>query len=200
MHFANSFYVAAEPQRTWLLLQDVPTIAPCIPGARLTQVLESDRFRGEAAVKLGPVQLEFEGEARLTLTDPAAHKARVVAKGADRRGRGNASAIVDFTLMPEGSGTRVNVDTDLNLAGTVAQYGRASGLVNEIANQILSRFADNLRTLILQAPPSGLPLEHLVQVPQAAASNAALPGFKILFVATAQVIKRTFARLLGRSP
>lgn len=200
MHFANSFNVPAAPELTWSLVQYVPTIAPCILGTRLIQVLAKDRFKGKATVRLEPVQLHFSGEAKLALTDPAAQKARFVAKGADREGRGNAMASVDFEVVLEGSGTLVTVDTDLNLAGSVAQYGRATGIVQEVANWIVTQFIDNLSTLISQTLPSGQPPEQSEQAPQTAASNAALPGFKVLFSATAQVIKRALAQLFGRSP
>ena len=59
---------------------------------------------------------------------------------------------MNFTLLPEGNGTRVNVDTDLTLTGSVAQYGRASGLVKEIANGLIGQFAVNLGKLIADAP------------------------------------------------
>ena len=148
MRIDNSFFIAAPPERAWPVLLDVPRIAPCLPGARLTEVLDADRYKGEAAVKLGPVQLQFGGEAQLSAVDPAARSARVTAKGADRKGRGNAAAVMNFSLSAEGAGTRVNVDTDLTLTGSIAQYGRASGLIKEIANELIGQFAANLSKLI----------------------------------------------------
>ena len=137
MRIDNSFFVAVPPERAWQTLLDVPKIAPCLPGARLTEVLDGDRYKGEAAVKLGPVQLQFGGEAQLSAVDLAARTAQVTAKGADRKGRGNATAVINFRLSADGAGTRVNVDTDLTLTGSIAQYGRASGLIKEIANELV---------------------------------------------------------------
>src|SRR6516164_2131885 len=102
MRIENTFFVAAPPAQTWQVLLDVPRIAPCLPGARLTEMLGSDRYKGEAAVKLGPVQLQFGGEAQLSGIDPAARCARLTAKGSDRKGRGSATAVMNFSLAAEG--------------------------------------------------------------------------------------------------
>ena len=148
MQIETSFTVPVPPEQAWPLLLDVPRIAPCLPGAELTGTLGERRYRGRATVKVGPVQLAFAGEAEIVSLDEAARTARVVAKGADTRGRGNASASVAFALAPEGAGTRIDVKTDLQLVGAVAQYGRAAGLLKAIANQLVRQFSDNLRAEI----------------------------------------------------
>ena len=126
------------------MLLDIPRIAPCFPGAELTEVLEDDRYKGRAGVKVGPVNLFFAGEAQIVERDDTNHTARVRARGNDTKGRGQASAMVDFSLEPVADGSRVNVKTDLNMTGAVAQYGRASGLMKEIAGALIGEFADNL--------------------------------------------------------
>jgi carbon monoxide dehydrogenase subunit G len=148
MQFENSFLVPMPPDETWALLLDVRKIAPCLPGAELSEVADERHFRGQAKVKVGPVQLSFAGTAELAGRDDVRHEARLMAKGTEGKGRGNASATVDFTLKPEGAGTQVTVKTDLQLVGAVAQYGRGAGLIKEIANQLIGQFADNLRRLI----------------------------------------------------
>ena len=210
MRFDNSFFVAASPDQAWALLVDVPKIVPCLPGARLTEVIAADRYRGEAVVKLGPVQLQFGGEAQLTDIDEIRHAARIIAKGADRKGRGNASATVNFALSPEGTGTRVKVDTDLNLTGSVAQYGRASGLVKEIANELIGQFAANLGELIHDSASANEPaqpagdaapaISALANPSRTVAAPAPVSGLHLFFMAIARMVGRGFARMLGRIP
>jgi uncharacterized protein len=210
MRINNSFVVAAPPERAWQVLLDVPRIAPCLPGARLTEVLGPDRYKGEAAVKLGPVQLQFGGEAQISAIDPAARSARVTARGADRKGRGSAAAIVNFSLVAEGPGTRVTVDTDLTLAGSIAQYGRASGLIKEIASELISQFAANLGKLLADVPPSLVDTRDVsaavAEVSPSALSDATVPpsgqpvavsGFRLLLIALARIIRRRVKRLAG---
>lgn len=152
MKFANTFTVPVAPAEAWPLLLDVPTIAPCVPGAEITEALGERKFRGRALVKVGPVQLAFEGEAEIVDVDDAAMTARVIAKGADRKGRGSASATVDFAVAADAAGARVNVATDLNLVGAVAQYGRGAGLLKLIADELIGQFARNLEAAIGGAP------------------------------------------------
>lgn len=176
MKIETSFTVPVPPASAWPLLLDVPRIAPCLPGASLTEDLGERRYKGLAAVKVGPVQLQFAGQAQITDVDEAARTARVIAKGADQKGRGNASATVDFALSQEGDGTRVDVVTDLNLVGAVAQYGRASGLLKEIANQIVRQFATNLRQEIERAGPAAPgPAEASTTASPAAPAAATAP-------------------------
>ncbi len=154
MQFENSFDVPLPPAEAWKVLLDVPRIAPCLPGAELTETLGPDKYKGRAGVKIGPVNLFFAGEAEIVEKDEVARKAKIKGKGADTKGRGNANATVDFTLTDHEGGTRVNVTTDLNLTGMVAQYGRASGLMKEIAGAIMGQFAENLRKEIERTMPA----------------------------------------------
>lgn len=144
MKFESAFLVPMPVEEAWPLLLDVPTIAPCLPGAELTEVLGPQHYRGRALLKVGPVQLAFEGDAEIVDVDHATKTARVVAKGAEKKGRGNASATVDFALSEHAGGALVNVTTELNLVGMVAQYGRGAGLLKAVADQLIGQFAKNL--------------------------------------------------------
>lgn len=168
MKIDNSFVVPVPVEQAWPLLLDVPSIAPCLPGAELTEVVGPQHYRGRAVVKVGPVQLTFEGEAQIVDIDEAARTARVVAKGSDKKGRGNAAATVLFALAEDPAGSRVDVSTDLSLVGAVAQYGRGAGLMKAIADQLVGQFAANLGALLRQAagetgklPPAGTPISGL---------------------------------------
>lgn len=61
--------------------------------------------------------------------------------------------------MPEGDGTRVTVNTHLVMNGAVAQYGCASGLMQEVANQLVTQFATNLAAQLDHAP--GAPVNFI---------------------------------------
>lgn len=154
MEMQNSFTVAADVETAWQVLLDVPRIAPCMPGAELTEIIDDRHFKGNAKLRVGPVQLSFAGEAELTDVDPVSHTARVSAGGNDTKGRGAAQADVTFALVEEGGNTRVDITTDLKLTGAVAQYGRAAGLISEIAAQIIADFAKNLEGQLSPAAPA----------------------------------------------
>jgi uncharacterized protein len=155
MEFDNSFDVPLPPDRAWALLMDIPRIAPCMPGAELTEVVDAQNYKGKIAVRLGPVALAFAGRVQLDAIDDASHSARIKAQGSDAKGRGAANATATFRIEPAGDGSRVLIHTDLMLSGAVAQYGRGVGMIQATAAQIIGQFAGNLRAQLgRDAPPA----------------------------------------------
>lgn len=120
----NSFILNLPPEAAWALLNDIERIAPCVPGARLTEVAGDD-YSGTVKVKLGPITAEYKGTATITSRDAAAKKLTLTGKGRDIRGQGMAGADLVMQIAPEGSDSRVNVATELQISGKVAQLGKA---------------------------------------------------------------------------
>ena len=90
MEFDNSFEVPLPPAQAWPVLMDIQGIAPCMPGAQLTEVVDDKTYKGNIAVRLGPVALTFAGLVTFEEIDNANHTARVKAQGTDAKGRGSA--------------------------------------------------------------------------------------------------------------
>ncbi len=151
MEFDNAFDVPLPPAQAWAILMDVPRIAPCMPGAELTEIVDPQNYKGRISVRLGPVALAFAGRVEFDQLDPANRTARVKAQGSDAKGRGGANAMATFRIEPAGSGSTVRIHTELMLSGAVAQYGRGVGMIEATAAQIVGQFADNLRRQL--APP-----------------------------------------------
>jgi carbon monoxide dehydrogenase subunit G len=140
MQLQHSFTVPVGVEDAWKVLLDVEKIAPCMPGATLGEV-DGDDFTGTVKVKLGPISLTYKGKARFAEKDVAARRAVIEAAGKDARGSGTAKATVSTTLHEEGPrSTRVVVDTDLNITGKPAQFGR--GVMVDVGNKLIGQFAD----------------------------------------------------------
>ena len=146
MRVSNEFDVPLPPADAWETLRDIEAIVPCLPGAEVTEKVDELVYRGHIAVKLGPVALRFRGSAQFTEIDDDNRLATVQAQAKDEKGRGGVNSSMRFHLEPMSSGSRVFVETDLQLSGNIAQYGRATGVVEQLADQIVAEFADNLRT------------------------------------------------------
>ncbi len=187
MEINNTFEVPLPPKDAWKVLLDIERIAPCMPGAELTGKADADTYNGKVAVKLGPVALAFAGQVKFTEIDEANHKARAKAQGKDSKGRGGANATVDFHLVPIPTGTQVVVKTDLNLSGAIAQYGRASGLIQDVASQLIGQFAICLKSKLGAASATSAPTA-------AAAAPKPISGFALMF----RVLLNSFRRLFGR--
>jgi len=161
MEFDNAFEVPLPIEAAWKVLMDVGRIAPCMPGAELTEVVDARTYKGKIGVRLGPVALSFVGTVRFEEIDDTGHRARVAAQGSDAKGRGAANAVATFQLEPVNGGSRVLVHTNLTLSGAVAQYGRGVGIIQLTAAQIITQFANNLKARLAQdaasapSPPMG---------------------------------------------
>jgi carbon monoxide dehydrogenase subunit G len=155
MQIKNEVEVVLPPAAAWTLLMDIPRTAACFPGAELTATLDEDHYKGRVTVKLGPVTMLFAGDLRIENRDNARHSAIVKANWAETKGRGNAVTVTRFALGESAGGTRVDVDSDVQLAGQVAQYGRGAGMISAVSAQLITTFADNLRARIRSAPLHG---------------------------------------------
>jgi len=178
MEFDNALEVPLPPDEAWKVLLDIRRIASCIPGAELTEVVDAQTYKGRVAVRIGPVAMSLAGQARLGEIDSAHRKARVRAQGADPKGRGSADSVIDFRLEPAGDGTRVLIHSDVKLAGSIAQYGRGSGMIQSVASQLIAQFGSALKAQIEQSqsqpavaveahPPSAKPVSGLALIVRA---------------------------------
>ncbi len=205
MKLENTFEVPLPPDEAWPVLRDIERIAPCMPGAAITEVLGPDSYKGTVALRLGPVGLSFAGKAQFTELDDAGHRARVKAQGTDTKGRGGAVAEVAFRVLPADAGTRVEIETDLNLSGSIAQYGRGPGIIQATAEQLIGQFAENLRAQIAQSgasegsadatpgPGDGPGPSHEPSMGgQAAADVKPIAGFTLMFRVAWTALKRLF--------
>jgi carbon monoxide dehydrogenase subunit G len=174
MRIEQTVEVEAPLDRVWALVNDVPRVAPCMPGAELTEVVDERTFAGTVKVKLGPINLSYKGTVVLEEVDEAAHRARLQASGRDVRGGGTAKATVDTRLEAvSGDRTRMSVETDLHLTGRVASFGR--GAVQDVSAKLFGQFADCLRDT-LEAAPAAATAEPASDGVGAPASRPAAPA------------------------
>jgi carbon monoxide dehydrogenase subunit G len=172
MEFDNSFEVPLPPAEAWKVLLDIERIAPCMPGAELTEVVAKNTYKGKIGVRLGPVALTFAGIVKFEDIDDVQHTARVSAQGTDAKGRGGANAASVFRLEPAGSGSKVLVHTNLTLSGAVAQYGRGVGIIQATATQIMNQFAKALKDKLGQDQPPAPSAAPVAPASTASASPA----------------------------
>lgn len=151
MEFDNEFEVPVPIDQAWDILMDIEGIAPCVPGAELTEVVDEKTYKGKISVKLGPVALTFNGQTTFEELDVANYSAKLKAQGTDAKGRGGAHANVAFHMEPSDNGTKVIIATSLQLSGAVAQYGRGVGMVKDLSQQIIGQFAENLKKNVIDA-------------------------------------------------
>lgn len=139
MQLENKFTIEAPIEKAWVALNTPDTIAPCFPGATLTEY-EGESFSGTVKVKLGPISLTYKGKGTYVDRDDANHTVKIEASGRDSRGNGTANATVTGTMVADGPDkTAVTMVTDMTITGRPAQFGR--GVISDVADKIIGQFA-----------------------------------------------------------
>lgn len=141
MQLEHTFTVPVPVAQAWDVLMDVERIAPCMPGATV-EAFDGETIDGKVKVKVGPIQVTYAGTAKFVEKDADARRAVIDAKAKEARGTGTAAATITAVLTESGSSTDVIVTTDLQVTGKPAQFGR--GVMVEVGNKLLGRFADCL--------------------------------------------------------
>ena len=146
MELKNQFTVSVAAARAWELLNDLPAIAPCMPGATLREV-RGDEYLGDMTVKVGPITAKYAGTATFTEIDEDERRVTILASGNGNQGA--ATATITATLRPAGDDeTVVDIDTALDLSGRIAQFGRSGAMV-EVSERMIERFLANLEQQVL---------------------------------------------------
>jgi carbon monoxide dehydrogenase subunit G len=205
---AQSFEVRAPLERVWETLIDVERVAPCLPGAEITEASDEGTYHGTFSVRLGPTTAAYRGELHIEEKDESAHRVTMRASGQDKRGQGSAKASIVSTMQEEGDVTKVDVETDFTITGRLARFGRG-GMIQDISNRLMKDFASCLQERI-EAPPAAEPtlLDAVVAATpegaatsppasggaQAPTTSKPIGGFSLFFRALFDRLRRLFRR------
>ncbi|OZD12583.1 carbon monoxide dehydrogenase [Rhodococcus sp. 06-156-3C] len=142
MELTNTFVIEAPIDDVWKAFNDPEFVAPCFPGADLTEYT-GDSFTGGVKVKLGPVSLKYKGKGTYMDRNESTRVLVIDAEGRDTSGNGTARALVTGSMESAGATrTSVTMVTDLNITGRPAQFGR--GIMSDVADKIIGQFASRL--------------------------------------------------------
>jgi carbon monoxide dehydrogenase subunit G len=201
MDLNHEFVVNVPVAEAWAILTDLERIAPCLPGAQLTEV-EGDTYRGQVKIKVGPILAQFKGQASFVSRDDVAHKASLKGEGRDTTGKGNASAMITAELTSvTPTSTKCTVHTDLSISGKVAQFGR--GALADVSDKLLAQFSENLNQLISAAPaPSAPVVAETTPAPSEQPTIRKIDGpevapLNLLDTAGSTIAKRAIPALIG---
>jgi carbon monoxide dehydrogenase subunit G len=151
MKIEKSFELQHPREFVWSRMNDVYFVAQCLPGASIVEELGEHRYRGRLSVKVGPMAASFDGEVAIE-SKPRECTASVSGKGADARSSSRATGVMTYRLSEGGApgATRVDVVSDINLAGPLAQFSKGA-VMQEVANRITAEFARNFDTRLSAA-------------------------------------------------
>ena len=152
MKIENSFDVPVPPSQAWAMLMNIEDVVGCLPGAQLGEVVDDSTYKGSIKARIGPIAVTLAGTVEFEERDEARRVGRLKGQASDTRGRGGAVSLIAFQLRENAESTQVDIETDLQLSGALAQYGRGAGMISNFAGRIIDQFAECLRARIELAP------------------------------------------------
>src|ERR1700726_1865335 len=68
----KSYPMPCTPEVAWEFLQNLEAVAGCMPGAKITERLDPNRYKGTVTARVGPATMSFRGEVEMKDVDPTA--------------------------------------------------------------------------------------------------------------------------------
>jgi len=139
----KSFYVENSIEDVWANLTNPEKVVVCVPGASLTEKVDDNNYKGDVALKFGPVKASYGGLITFIERDPVAHKMSLKGTGTDSKGKGGAEMVMTGNLTQKDAGTNVDISMEVSITGMLAQFG--SRLINDVTNHVFDQFVSNFK-------------------------------------------------------
>lgn len=136
--------------RAWLLINDVPSLVGCIPGAVITKISDDRHFAGELVMRVGPARMHFGGQLAITNVDVIEHTLNIIGNGKDRSGNSSATLAIKVHVVDDNERARVLSQSEIEVMGKVASVG--ARFLPAIANELIDEFVGNLQKRLATAP------------------------------------------------
>jgi carbon monoxide dehydrogenase subunit G len=144
----KSYPIEAPVASAWQLLQDIKSVAECMPGAEITEQIDDNHFKGTVKVKLGPTTASFKGDIEIRALDAASRQLQLYGKGTDVKGTSGAAMDLTATLAENGPGAcTLKGDSEVTVTGKMASFG--GRMMSQVSDQILDQFAQNFNTRVV---------------------------------------------------
>jgi carbon monoxide dehydrogenase subunit G len=194
MELTETFTVAATADRLWDLLTDVERIAPCVPGFELLEINDPE-YRGTMKVKVGAISMSYDATITFVERDDPARRAVLSVRGKERRGPGGVTAMVTSSLTENGAETTVDMVTDVQVTGRVAQFGR--GIIGDVSSRMTEQFVACLSKRLLAPEPETTDGDAPSAAPQPPAPPARPEALDLGAVTAVPILKRALPLALA---
>ncbi len=141
LDFDRSLDLPVSADRAWAFLDEIDKVASCLPGAAITEQVDPTHYRGTVAVRLGPVNMAFQGAIEILTRDAATRTLGLTGKGSDKSGTSVAEMELTASVAPAGdNASTLAGKATVNVSGKVAAMGaRLMNSVSEQAHQGILR-------------------------------------------------------------
>jgi carbon monoxide dehydrogenase subunit G len=139
----KTFPMPVTTDAAWEFLQNIEGVAGCMPGAKITERIDSTHYKGTISVRVGPAGMAFKGEIEVQGLFAATRTLHLVGKGSDTSGTSGASMDLVARIDPGGTEGTSNLvgKSEVTMSGKAAAFG--GRMMGSVADQILKQFAGN---------------------------------------------------------
>jgi uncharacterized protein len=145
MEFRRNARINAKLSDVWALIDDIPTVAGCIPGVTAVEMQSATEFTCVVNQRLGSVKSSFRIAAEMTDMVPR-QKVTILCEGEDKGLRSNIRANLRFELDDEGETTAVGILADFQVTGRIATFGHR--IVAAQSEQVVMKALGNVDRLL----------------------------------------------------
>jgi uncharacterized protein len=166
MKMQGSYSFEAPLEIVWNALFDPDVLARTLPGCEKLE-REGNQFKGDINVKMGPVQGKFQG--KVDIVDIKERESyTMIVDGRGPAGFGKATALL--RVQPEGTGTRLDYDSDVTVGGKIASVGQRliDASSRAIVKQSLEGLHQQIKALATQ-PRAPVAMPEPAALPQTSA-------------------------------
>ncbi|MEE9160147.1 MAG: SRPBCC family protein [Gammaproteobacteria bacterium] len=184
------FPIEGSAQAAWECLQDIKSVAECMPGAEITEQIDESHYKGQVKLKIGPATAAFKGTIEIKGINPNTRELKLLGKGADLKGTSSAS--MELTAMIREVDARhceLVGNSEVVVNGKMASFG--GRMMGQVSDQILKQFAGNFADRVIAKGEGAAAREAASKVSQ---QPKELNAFAIL----CKLIVGYFKNLFGR--
>lgn len=152
----KQFALEVSAAQAWAVLSDIHAVAPCMPGAQITEQTDASHYKGVVKTRIGPASMQFNGTIELLSLDAGSRSLQLLGKGADRTGSA-ASMHLSARIAdgPTAASSVLEGQAVVTVSGKLAQFGNR--LLVPAADALLAEFANNFRQAAAMTPPPAAP-------------------------------------------
>lgn len=175
----KKYPVAAGLDAGWAVLSNMHELATCMPGAQITEEIDTTHYKGSVRVKVGPAVAAFAGTIEVLTLDPATRTLKMMGKGADKSGSSASMALTATLVAADNGNSTLEGHAEVIVNGKFAQFG--GRMMTSVSDMILMQFAEVF--------------SQKAQALQGAAASAEVTGAASAAVFSAPIVAKEFNAL-----
>jgi carbon monoxide dehydrogenase subunit G len=145
MEFRRTARISAPLEQVWALVDDIPTVAGCIPGVHDLEMRGEREFDCVVSQRVGSVKSNFTLHTTVGDVEPR-KRLTLESQGQDRALGSNVKANLQFGLDDKGEETEVDIVADFQVTGRIATFGHR--IISAKAEQVVMEAIRNVDKLL----------------------------------------------------